>query len=292
MGASHFQIDASMALYRAWVRYSTQRNEIRAGLQQLNFGSAVILRPLQWFDALDPTDPLHRTEGVWGVMDRLYFRNNATLWLWGLVGNKASRIWDRGMHGVGRPEWGLRYQQPVSSGELALSLNDRWVEPSSAILAPYRETKIGLDGKWDVGPGLWFEDSYTTTSLASPLQKGFNFLTLGGDLTPQFLDGVNLTVEHMAITTYSTKDDYLHTTHFSALMVSWPIDVVNRLSGIAYYSWGVDAWFHFLTWTADFDRSSFHLIAFWYPSFSRSVLPIGVDSYSKYGLQLMYVLHL
>jgi hypothetical protein len=65
--------------YRAWIRYSSDQFELRLGLQKLNFGSASILRPLMWFDQLDPRDPLHLTDGVWGVLGRYYFLNNANI---------------------------------------------------------------------------------------------------------------------------------------------------------------------------------------------------------------------
>jgi hypothetical protein len=292
MGPSYLKFAGSMGLYRAWARFSTQRNEIRAGLQQLNFGSASLLRPLQWFDGLNPTDPLRLTNGVWGVLDRIYFENNATLWLWGLYGNTDKRVWDLTGHSANRPELGFRFQQPVPSGEVALSLNYRTVEAVVGTVSRYEETKIGLDGKWDVGPGLWFEDSFTATSLASPLHVGWNSLTIGSDLTPEGLDGLSFTFEHMLNSTYSTEMRLSNTSNLSALSATWPINIFNRLSGIVLYSWEANYWFRYLTWSADFDRSSFYVIGFWNPNLSTSVLSLGSGYFSKYGFQLMYVLHL
>jgi len=289
IGSSYLKFAGSMGLYRAWVRFSTQRNEIRAGLQQLNFGSASLLRPLQWFDGLNPTDPLRLTNGVWGVLDRIYFKNNATLWLWGLYGNPDKRVWDIAVRTARFPELGFRFQQPVPSGEMAFSLNHRTVETTVGAASRYRETKIGLDGKWDVGPGLWFEDSFTATSQASPLDAGWNSLTVGSDLTPEGLDGLSFTFEHMLNTTYS---NVTNSSNLTALSVTWPINIFNRLSGIVLYSWETKYWFRYLTWSADFDRSSFNVIGFWNPNLTTSVLSLGSGSFSKYGLQLMYVLHL
>jgi hypothetical protein len=283
----------SVRLYRAWIRYSTQRSEIRAGLQQLNFGSATLLRPLQWFDGIDPTDPLRMTNGVWGILDRIYFENNSTLWLWGLYGNKDKRIWDFNKPRDYLPDFGFRFQQPVPQGEIALSLNHRAVEVNSGTTFEkrYRETKIGLDGKWDLGPGLWFEDSYTVTSLESPFKGGWNLLTVGTDLTPEGLDGLSFTVEHLLSTNFSTENDYSLTTNLTALSVTWPISMINRLSGIALYSWENNFWFRYLTLSADYDRSSFYLIGFWNSSIPTVQLPIGTGTFSRYGLQLMYVVH-
>jgi len=289
---SYLNVAGSMGLYRAWVRFSTQRNEIRAGLQQLNFGSASLLRPLQWFDGLSPTDPLRMTNGVWGILDRIYFENNSTLWLWGLYGNPEKRVWDPTDHSANFPELGFRFQQPVPMGEMALSFNHRTVETDLGAASRYQETKIGLDGKWDVGPGLWFEDSFTATSQASPFKSGWNCLTVGTDLTIEGLDGLSFTFEHMLNTTYSTDTPNSSSMNLSALSATWPISIFNRLSGIVLYSWETNYWFRYLTWSADFDRSSFYVIGFWNPNLSTSVLSLGSGSFSNYGFQLMYVLHL
>src|SRR5262245_19249237 len=40
--------------YRVWARFKTTRFEARGGLQKINFGSALLLRPLRWFDSVDP----------------------------------------------------------------------------------------------------------------------------------------------------------------------------------------------------------------------------------------------
>lgn len=292
VAASTINGAASMDLYRAWARFSTQRNEIRIGLQQLNFGSASLLRPLQWFDGLNPTDPLRMTKGVWGVLDRIYFNNNATLWFWGLYGNSDSRIWDYATRSTTYPEIGFRYQHPVLSGELALSLNHRTVQTTLGALDEYQETKIGLDGKWDLGLGLWFEDSYTMTSKNSPFKSGMNLLTIGSDITPSFLDGLSFTFEHMMLTTFSVDDDALNSGNFSALTANWPINIFHRISGIALYNWESQALFRYVTWSADFDRISVHLIGFWNPNLTSSILSLGSGYYSNYGFQLMYVLHL
>ena len=70
--------------YRMWIRYSTPRLEIRAGLQKISFGSASVLRPLMWFDKMDFRDPLQLTDGVYGLRGRYYFQNNVNIWLWAL----------------------------------------------------------------------------------------------------------------------------------------------------------------------------------------------------------------
>ena len=71
------QMEGEVKPYRFWLRLSSSRFEARLGLQKINFGSATLLRPLMWFDSLDPRDPLQLTDGVYGLLLRYYFQNNA-----------------------------------------------------------------------------------------------------------------------------------------------------------------------------------------------------------------------
>ncbi|MCJ7582073.1 MAG: hypothetical protein MUP98_16295, partial [Candidatus Aminicenantes bacterium] len=81
-------------LYRMWGRFSSSRFEARIGLQKINFGSASLLRPLMWFDRIDPRDPLQLTNGVYGLLLRYYFLNNTNIWIWGLTGNEDLKGWE------------------------------------------------------------------------------------------------------------------------------------------------------------------------------------------------------
>ena len=65
--------DGGLKPYRLWTRYSSDQFELRLGLQKINFGSASMLRPLMWFDQMDPRDPLHLTDGVWASAGTLLF---------------------------------------------------------------------------------------------------------------------------------------------------------------------------------------------------------------------------
>lgn len=136
--------------------------EVRLGLQKINFGSANMLRPLMWFDQLDPRDPLQLTDGVWGLLGRYYFLNNANLWVWGLYGNNQQKMWETGNTYSGFPELGGRFQTPVPRGELAFTYHYRKADLSEHSLLSNQptsvgENRVGIDGKWDLGVGLWFE---------------------------------------------------------------------------------------------------------------------------------------
>ena len=82
--------------YRVWFRYQIKNWEFRVGLQKIDFGVAQLLRPIQWFNQIDPRDPLGLTNGVRGLLIRHYFKNNSNLWVWGLYGNEKQRGFGKG----------------------------------------------------------------------------------------------------------------------------------------------------------------------------------------------------
>ena len=129
-------VDESKAkLYRLWLRLSGSQFEVRAGLQKINFGSATILRPLMWFDRLDPRDPLRLTEGVYGLLGRYYFLNNANVWLWGLYGNDETKGWEVIPTDAQSIEYGGRVQYPIGSGEIALTYDHRKADFGNSLLS-------------------------------------------------------------------------------------------------------------------------------------------------------------
>ena len=87
-----------------------------------------MLRPLMWFDKIDPRDPLQLTDGVWGLLARYYFLNNANIWLWGLYGNEKPKTWEIGKTNQHYPEFGGRFQSPVPKGEAAVSYHFRMAD--------------------------------------------------------------------------------------------------------------------------------------------------------------------
>lgn len=122
-----FSSEGNIKPYRAWTRYSSTQFELRLGLQKINFGSASMIRPLMWFDQMDPRDPLQLTDGVWGLLGRYWFLNNMNIWLWGLYGNDDPKTWEIGSTSEGTPEFGGRFQMPVPRGEAGLSFHHRKV---------------------------------------------------------------------------------------------------------------------------------------------------------------------
>jgi hypothetical protein len=147
--------------YRLWLRLSSSRFEARLGLQKINFGSATVLRPLMWFDRIDSRDPLQLSYGVYGLLLRYYFKDNANIWLWGLYGNQDTKGWETQATADHVPEFGGRFQAPLLSGEVGLTFHHRCFDPGNdPASALNTEERFALDGKWDLGIGLWTEVAF------------------------------------------------------------------------------------------------------------------------------------
>ncbi|MEM6700546.1 MAG: hypothetical protein AAF599_19230, partial [Bacteroidota bacterium] len=193
--------NSSITPYRIWARYASKQFELRVGLQKIDFGSATLLRPIQWFNQIDPRDPLQLTNGVYGILGRYYFLNNANIWAWILYGNEKTRGFDAIETNRSIPEFGGRIQYPVSNGELALSYHHRTANTENLAFVPQfeeiPENRIGIDGKWDIGIGLWFEGSFVRKSKNVGIFTNQTLLNLGADYTFGLGNGLNVMTEHL-----------------------------------------------------------------------------------------------
>jgi hypothetical protein len=305
---SEFSLDASAAAsapdwkaadvtgrikpYRLWLRLSHSRFEARLGLQKLNFGSASIFRPLMWFDALDPRDPLQVTDGVYGLLLRYYFRNNANLWLWGLYGNPDPRGWDTRPTASATAEFGGRFQAPLFTGEAGLTFHQRRLEPGGSTAAPQPlERRIALDGKWDLGIGLWLEASVIHQDDPAAVFQWQRALAVGVDYTFALGNGLYLLLEHYVsragttLTAGSGNDISL-----SALMARYPLGLLDSLGGMVYFDWRQQRSYNFISWQRTYDHWQFHAMLFWNPSQNLAGADqAGNNLYSGRGFQLMAV---
>jgi len=261
--------EGSFKPYRAWLRYSGEQIEWRVGLQKINFGSASILRPLMWFDQIDPRDPLQITDGVYGVLGRYYFLNNANIWIWGLYGNKNPRGFDVTASVKTIPELGGRLQFPTKKGEVGLTYHHREADLSNLgnpnwIATP--ENRFGIDGKWDVGIGLWVEATWIRKQQNLGLLSNQHFLNVGTDYTFGIGNGLNVTVEQLIIAYEEEAFAFQNPNTLTAVAATYPLGLFDNLSAIIYYDWTNQKAYNFLQLGHSFPTWTLNIIAFWNPT--------------------------
>ncbi len=262
--------DADLELYRLKLRFATRRTETRLGLQQLNFGPGYLLRPLRWFDILDPRDPLSLTDGVRALSFRYTAQWNAGLWLWGLYDNDEPKGYETMPTAESKAEYGGRAQLPVPGGETAFSYHRRTVQGAAPFIRDYTEQRFALDGRWDVEIGLWFEAVLTqSASEALPYEWG-TMAMIGADYTLPFGNGIHVLAEHMAVAASREPFDWDEDAWISGLSLAYPVGYLDRLSAIAFYSWEDDEYSLYATWQRTWDDLALNVSAF---RFAESAFP-------------------
>ncbi len=285
--------------YRLWLRYSTSRLEIRAGLQKISFGSSNVLRPLMWFDKMDFRDPLLLTEGVYSLLGRYYFRNNANIWFWSLYGNKKVKGWETAPSQKEIPEYGGRLQLPVLKGELGASYHHRDAD-FSALTArlPFpansqlTEKMFALDGKWDIGPGIWFESVGKMNEKNHPFAGRWEtYYNLGADYTFLVGSGLNMSTEFFHYSNNHDNADRAIKRNMSILSVGYPLRPSHNFSGLLYYNWDTREWHRIINLQLKYDYLSFYFMGYWNPD--NAALYGSSDNSSAFagkGLRVMIVL--
>jgi hypothetical protein len=283
--------------YRLWLRFASSQFEIRAGLQKINFGPAVLLRPLMWFDRMDPRDPLQLTKGVYGLLGRYYFLNNANMWVWGLLGNDETKGWETFPSDKDKMEFGGRLQIPLFDGEIAFTYHHREVDLRNQILPvplssedSIPENRFALDGKWDVGVGLWFEGALIHQDLDMSLLRYKRLINVGMDYTFDLGDGLNVIGEYFTMGTSEDVFDPGEEISFSAVSVNYPLGLLDNITAMIYYNWDNQDWYRFINWQRTYDNWSFYVMGFWNPDrFQIYQNGQGNSLFAGKGLQLMIV---
>lgn len=287
--------DGQIKAYRAWMRYSGQQFELRAGLQKINFGSAIMLRPLMWFDEMDARDPLNLTDGVWGLLGRYYFLNNANIWTWVLYGNEKPRGWEIAERNTHYPEFGGRLQFPFSNSELGFSYHHQNIDTRLLDDAAIRtdniiENKMGFDIKIDWHIGLWFEGVWSVKNADLGMLKNQEMMTLGMDYTFGIGSGLYFVAENLIAANDEKAFDFKQPINFTAASFSYPVGLFDNVNAIFYYDWTNQAIYNFVNWQKQFNKISIHLMAYWNPV--NSLLPTAGGTsklYNGKGIQIMFV---
>ncbi len=249
--------------YRLWFKAEIPQTELRFGLQRLNFGSAQILRPLQWFDNLDPTDKLQQTEGVQALLLRHYFLNNANIWFWVIRGEGKQRGFMPVVTKEDTPEFGGRLQYPLSNGEIGLTINHRQKTEFFG-LDTGAEDRIGFDARLDYGIGLWAESFVSKLAEPFGIAKYQAPVTIGADYTVSIGNGIYTLLEtqlwSQADKSLSDiKKEYL-TFAFSA---NYPYSILDTFLYYGIAKDNNDLSSHTLLWRRSYDHLSWDLGLFW-----------------------------
>lgn len=276
--------------YRMWLRVSGSRYEVRAGLQKIDFGSATMLRPLQWFNEIDPRDPLQLTNGVYGILSRYYFKNNANIWIWGLYGNDKTRGFDQLTTSEHSPEFGGRLQMPSKRGEWAVSYHHR--NATAPLLDKIPEDRIGLDAKWDLTVGLWFEASHTSKwKDVGPLSQQ-SLLNAGMDYTFGLGNGLTIMVENLVLAYHTNDFDNGQWANVSALTASYPLGFFDNITAISYMNWSSYETAIFMNYQHQFKRLTGYVMAYYNPATTTGVRQNEyVNTFSGPGIMLMCVIN-
>jgi hypothetical protein len=287
--------DGQIKPYRAWMRFSGKQFELRAGLQKINFGSAIMFRPLMWFDEMDARDPLNLTDGVWGILGRYYFLNNANIWAWMLYGNEDPRAWEVAQRNKDYPEYGGRIQFPFKASEIGLTFHHQTIDMSSLMgallpLNSVSENKMGFDIKIDWHIGLWLEGAWSNKNENLGLLTNQEMITLGADYTFGIGNGLYLAVEYFTAANDTKAFEFKDPIHFLATSISYPIGLFDNVNVLFYYDNSNETFYNFLNWQKKFNAISVNVMAYWNPLTSTLPTSGGTNNlYGGKGIQLMLV---
>ena len=284
--------------YRFWFRRGTDNLEIRAGLQKITFGTARLFRSLMWFDKLDPRDPLQLTDGVWGIRASRVFDNNSNIWVWGLLGNKETKGWELIPTKKNNVEIGGRFQIPFGRGEVGISGHNRIICKSDlpdnlaigTMATAIPENRIGIDGYFDIGVGLWFETALVRANYGSDFPNWQSFFTIGSDYTFGIGNGVTITGEHFIFSTNDKPYGAQNDTQLTGVMALYPLGLFDAISGMMFYSWDAELAYFFISWQRTYNDWTINLNTFFS---SDSEVPFNLNSsisdFSSRGIQLMLI---
>ncbi|MDZ7316448.1 MAG: hypothetical protein ONB24_10025 [candidate division KSB1 bacterium] len=255
--------EASARVYRAWLRWSSDHFEARFGLQKLDFGSALLLRPLMWFDSLDPRDPLHLTSGVTGGMLRWVSSHNIVVQGWALLGSGKPK----GLELIPSPknafEFGGRAQFPTPKGEIAFTAHRRRVESPSFLPGSggsrTAENRLAVDGKWDLGIGLWFEASRVQPEMRIAGIGTQKFLTIGTDYTFPLGNGLHVLLEEMLSKIDLNLPNVGENHRVAALQADYAFSLWDQFAAIYFLDQQRKELYQYYVWRRTYDNWSINL---------------------------------
>jgi hypothetical protein len=221
--------------------------------------------------------------------------NNANLWLWVLYGNENPKTWEIGNTSQQQPEFGGRFQTPVPKGEMGLTFHHRLSDTKSLgamttvnYLIP--ENRIGIDGKWDVGVGLWFEAVWMNKSKNIGALTNQTSLSVGTDYTFGIGNGLNFIFEQLLFA-YDEKPFNIENPFvFSTLSLNYPLGLNDNLSVMVYYDWINNGVYNMATWNHQFNNLTLFCMGYSNPkNYKMPLTANDVNLFAGTGVQVMLV---
>ena len=188
---------------------------------------------------------------------------------------------------------------PFYNGEFAITYHHRQADlkkvspgqiPANDESIP--EDRLGLDGKWDIGVGLWFEAVIVRQQIDLAEMKYQRFMNVGMDYTFSLGNGLRALLENFIYETSNKIFGTGNNTGFSALSLSYPISLLDQITGIVYYDWKNENWYRFINWQRTYNRWQIFLIGFWNPDQFKIYQNRGDNNlFAGKGIQIMVVLN-
>ena len=153
-----------------------------------------------------------------------------------------------------------------------------------------KESRIGLDGKWDLEIGLWFESSLTKLDAniysLPRMQDSWN---LGADYTFGIGSGLGMTLEYFRV---HSGDQILingKTIHLIGCLFTYPFSILDNVSTMVFYLPDQNLLYNYLSWSRTYDNWSFYTIVYWNPDNSQLITlqSQGKNLFAGKGIQLM-----
>lgn len=258
-----------------------------------------------WFDRIDPRDPIQLTDGVYSLLLRTFISKKTNLWFWILYGNEDPKGWEVFPTERKSPELGFRNQIPAGKGELAFSFhcrkgafykkdasNNHFLDSPSNGDFTFSEERYALDGKWDIGAGVWFEAVFSNQRNPNFIYHWQRSFTAGIDYTFSIGNGIHFLTEYFMADLSKkvfSKERSPYLSELIALSLSYSTSLVDTLSAIIYYDLKKRDFYSFIRWQRNYDQWSINLMAFSNPE-EFKIYRIPEDNYfAGRGLLLMII---
>ena len=156
----------------------------------------------------------------------------------------------------------------------------------------FNEDRLALDGKWDLGIGLWFEYSKNLNDKNNTLMSRWEtYYNIGLDYTFSLGNGLNLISEFFHYGNNPDQGQEKIKSNYSMMALSYPLSQSHNISGLVYYDWEMNEWYSYINLQLKYDYISLYFMAFWNPDVL--ILYGGPDDNSLFagkGVQIMLVL--